>query len=111
MSNQFPTSPYFDTYNAEENFKKVLFRPGVAVQTRELNTLQSILQGQTEALSNHLFKEGAMVIPGYISSQNKVDCIKLQTTNAYSEKVSLFLNDFVDTIMVQKLWLYMRKLK
>ena len=39
-------SPYFDDFDSKKDFYKVLFQPGVAVQARELNQLQSILQNQ-----------------------------------------------------------------
>ena len=35
-------SPYFDDYNEKDDYYKVLFKPGVAVQVRELNQLQTI---------------------------------------------------------------------
>ena len=41
-------SPYYDDFNDEDNFHKVLFRPGFSIQARELTTLQSILQNQIE---------------------------------------------------------------
>jgi hypothetical protein len=41
-------TPYHDDFNEQKNFYKVLFKPGVAVQARELNQLQSILQAQIE---------------------------------------------------------------
>ena len=37
-------TPYFDDFDATKNFQEVLFRPGFAVQARELTTLQSILK-------------------------------------------------------------------
>ena len=39
-------SPYFDDFDSEKNYNKVLFKPGTPVQARELTTLQSILQGK-----------------------------------------------------------------
>ena len=51
-------SPYYDDFNKNDNFQKVLFRPGFAVQARELTTLQSILQNQVERHGRHMFKEG-----------------------------------------------------
>ena len=43
-------APYYDDYDAGKNFYKVLFRPGYSIQTRELTSLQSILQNQIEKL-------------------------------------------------------------
>ena len=40
--------PYYDDFNEEKNFYRVLFRPGYAVQARELTQLQTILQSQIE---------------------------------------------------------------
>ena len=37
-------APYFDDFDANNDFHKVLFKPGYPVQARELTTLQSILQ-------------------------------------------------------------------
>ena len=34
-------SPYYDDFNKEDKFYKVLIRPGYPVQARELTTLQS----------------------------------------------------------------------
>jgi len=44
------TTPYFDDFNEIKDFYRILFKPGVSVQTRELNQLQSILQKQIERL-------------------------------------------------------------
>ena len=57
-------SPYFDDFNEDKGFHKVLFKPGFPVQARELTTLQSILQNQIEKFGDHFFKEGSQVIPG-----------------------------------------------
>ena len=40
--------PYFDDFDEEKNFHRVLFRPSVAVQAREMNQSQAILQDQIE---------------------------------------------------------------
>ena len=57
-------SPYFDDFDENKNYKKVLFKPGFPIQSRELNTLQSILQNQTEKFGKYFFKDGSVVIPG-----------------------------------------------
>ena len=80
-------TPYFDDFDSTKNFQEVLFRPGHAVQARELTTLQTILKNQMEKSNRHLFKEGAMIIPGQLSFQN-LKVIKLQTQFA-SEDISV----------------------
>ena len=54
-------SPYFDDYSDQKDFYKILFRPGVAVQARELNQLQTVLQKQIERFGNHVFKQGTII--------------------------------------------------
>ena len=39
-------APYYDDFDKEDKFYKVLFKPGFPVQARELTTLQSSLQNQ-----------------------------------------------------------------
>ena len=43
-------SPYFDDFNEDKNFLRILFRPGYAIQARELTQLQTILANQIEKL-------------------------------------------------------------
>ena len=71
-------SPYFDDFDKDNNFYRVLFRPGYPIQARELTTMQSILQNQLESIGQHFFKEGAMVIPGQVGYDLQVQAIILQ---------------------------------
>lgn len=54
-------SPYFDDYTANSDYYRILFRPGVAVQVRELNQLQAILQNQIEKFGDNVFKRGTII--------------------------------------------------
>ena len=71
-------SPYFDDFDKNKNFYKVLFKPGSPVQARELSTLQSILQNQIEQFGTHFFKEGSKVIPGNLSYDNNFTCVQVE---------------------------------
>lgn len=77
MSMQFSTAPYFDDFDPAKNFYKVLFKPGYAVQARELNQLQSILLHQINGVSGHLFKKNTMIIPGGISFNDVADIVNI----------------------------------
>jgi hypothetical protein len=66
QSTNLNTPPYFEDFDSNKNFHKVLFRPGYPLQARELTTIQSILQNQIENFGSSIYKEGAMVIPGQI---------------------------------------------
>ena len=74
------TAPYYDDFDEDDNFHRVLFRPGFALQARELTQLQSILQNQIEQQGRHTFADGAMVIPGHQIYDNKYQAVRLSGT-------------------------------
>ena len=53
--------PYYDDYDPNKDFYRVLFKPGVSVQMRELNQLQTILQAQIERFGDNVFKRGTII--------------------------------------------------
>ena len=73
-------APYFDDFDATNDYHKVLFKPGFPVQARELTTLQSILQNQIEKFGKHFFKEGTKVIPGNTGYSQIYYCVQLENT-------------------------------
>jgi len=79
----FNLTPYFDDYDPTKKYHRILFRPGYAIQARELTQSQSILQNQVEKLSDHLFEKGAMVIPGEIGFDLNYSAVKL-TSKSFS---------------------------
>ena len=72
-------SPYFDDFDSNKNYYKVLFKPGYPIQARELTTLQSILQNQIEQFGNNLFKEGSVVVPGQVSYDNPFYALEIES--------------------------------
>jgi hypothetical protein len=87
-------SPYYDDFDSEKNFYKVLFKPGYPVQARELTTLQSILQDQVKSFGSHIFKEGSVVIPGNIAYDGNFNSVKLNPTN-FGVDISLYIDKFI----------------
>ena len=77
MATNFNVSPYYDDFAESNKFHRVLFRPGFAVQGRELTQLQSILQNQVDRFGQHLFKDGTMVIPGQVNYNAEFSYVKL----------------------------------
>jgi hypothetical protein len=77
-------NPYYDDYkeHSAENpeYYQVLFRPGYAIQARELTTLQTILSKQIERFGKHMFQEGSLVIPGNVSYNQKLDYITMDAS-------------------------------
>ena len=87
-------SPYYDDFDPNDQFYKVLFKPGFPVQARELSTLQSILQNQIESFGSHMFKDGSMVVPGNIAYDGNYFSMKIEEENL-GVPVSLYLNELI----------------
>jgi hypothetical protein len=63
----FNIDPYYDDFDENKKFLKLLFRPGYALQARELTQIQSILQNQIERFGNFVLDDGSMVFGGQIT--------------------------------------------
>ena len=87
-------SPYFDDFDPNKNFYRVLFKPGYPIQARELTTSQSILQNQIEQFGNHVFKEGSVVIPGQVNYNNQFYAVKIESEFA-GIPVNFYLQELV----------------
>jgi len=88
MATNFNVSPYYDDFAESKNFHRVLFRPSFSVQGRELTQLQTILQNQIERFGEHVFKDGAMVIPGQVTLNTDYEYVKL-TSHTTSTAASI----------------------
>jgi len=73
------TSPYFDDYDEDKKFVRVLYRPGRAVQARELTQAQTLQQVQTRRFAEYFFKQGALVDGCEQNLDLNLSFVKLQT--------------------------------
>ena len=87
-------SPFFDDFDETKNFHRVLFRPGYAVQARELTQIQSILQNQIERFGVDVYKDGT-VIDGCNAQAQVWSYVKLNDKNAANAVI--VLTQFFDT--------------
>ena len=72
-------SPYYDDFDPNKNFYKVLYKAGFPVQARELTTQQSIIQDQVEKFASRILKEGDNVVPGEYGVANPIPYVRLAT--------------------------------
>ena len=87
--NQTPyNDDYFRDYSGEtvetKNYHRILFRPGFAVQARELTQMQTMLQAQIDRHGQYAFKDGSRVVNGELSLNVEYDYIKLEPTFTYN---------------------------
>ena len=61
MALNLNASPYYDDFDGTKNYNRVLFKPGVAVQARELTQLQTALADQLGQLASYNLKEGGII--------------------------------------------------
>ena len=77
MALDFDVSPYYDNFDPKKNFYRILFKPGYAVQARELTQSQSILQDQVSKFGLGMFADGSKVSGGNITVDTNVVTAKL----------------------------------
>ena len=105
MAISFNVTPYYDDFETagadglspKEKYQRILFRPGKAIQARELTQLQTTLQNQVSSHGDHTFKDGSVVVPGAVHLHNKIDYVKLDSVNSYADTVAeLVGTEFTD---------------
>lgn len=102
----FNDDPYFDDYlndgasggksPRDKNYVRVLFQPGVAVQVRELNQIQSTLQNQIDQFGRSVYKDGTPVIDGLTSYDPNIYYVDIDITD--TELVSTAGQEFISQI-------------
>jgi hypothetical protein len=89
----FNVNPYYDDYDEDKKFLRMLFRPGYAIQARELTQLQTLLQKQVSRFGKHVFKNGSVVTGGEVSISTTVLYHKLKTTTTAGDDIDV--NNFL----------------
>ena len=92
-------APYFDDFDTQSNYCKILFKPGLPVQARELTGIQSVLQDQIEKFGKHIFKEGASVTGGGVRYTGGYHCVRIKTTNEGID-VSSYIREIVGQVII-----------
>lgn len=97
MAAQINVSPYFDDFDETKNYVKVLFKPGVAVQSRELTQSQTIVQNQIKQVGDFLFTDSDKVLgPKPIVNLN-VRAVKLNPLDVRGNPIDV--NNFLGTFV------------
>jgi hypothetical protein len=99
QSTNLNKNPYYDDFSDSKNFYKVLFKPGVTVQTRELTTLQSILQNQIEKLGSAFFKKNSVVIPGGFAYDSAFYAVEVEN-NYKGTNIEDYFESLVGTMLI-----------
>jgi hypothetical protein len=92
MALNFNVDPYYDDFDPAKAFYRVLFRPGRAVQARELTQMQSILGNQIGSFASNIFAEGSVVKGGQHQLDDSVFYLKVNPT--YDNGTSVVTVDY-----------------
>ena len=71
---------YKDDYKDSNNYHRIMFNSGRALQARELTQSQTIAHKELERFARNIFKEGSSVNPGGPSINTRYEFIKLDTS-------------------------------
>lgn len=90
-------SPYYDDYDKAKQYYRILYKPGFAVQARELTQMQTILQKQIDRFGKHVFKEGSIVLPGKFTFERDLPYIKIRDQDNTNTTVTVanYLNQTI----------------
>ena len=99
MALDLNASPYYDDFSSNKDYHRILFKPGVAVQARELTQIQSILQNQIDKGFGFTLQEGA-IVTGCAEDWTDVEWVKIMDTDSGGTAVdnSTLLNFVGDTV-------------
>ena len=93
-------SPYFDDYDQDKQFNRILFKPGFAVQARELTQLQSILQNQVQQFGDNVFKEGSIVKGCTFTDIDGLQYVKIREGTVTTFDPTLYVSKVVSEAVV-----------
>jgi hypothetical protein len=97
ISQILASDPYFDDYDENKNFHRIIYRAGYPIQNRELIQTQTILQKQLERLGKHVFEEGSLVLPGEVTYDNTLKWIVVTSTDGLDTNVIVNIQSYIDT--------------
>ena len=94
MALNFNVDPYFDDFDPQKNFHRILFKPGFAVQARELTQSQTILQNQITSFADAIFAQNTPISGGKVTVNQNVYFLKLNATD--NSGTAIVASDFTN---------------
>ena len=92
----FNIDPYYDDFDPSRNFHRILFKPGYAVQARELTQAQTILQDQISKFADNIFKQNTPITGGKVTTNLNAYYVRLNTQ--YNGQ-NIVAQDFINRVI------------
>lgn len=83
---------YRDDFADSDNYYRVLFNSGRALQARELTQLQTIIQKEIERFASNIFKDGAPMQSGGVKINNAYEFIKIASATSLPSDLTTLQN-------------------
>ena len=90
MAKDFNVEPWFDDFDSTKNYHRILYKPGYAVQARELTQSQTILQDQISKFGLGIYADGSNVSGGSIFVDANITTVKIASNNNIDSFIGLF---------------------
>jgi len=95
INTNLSTAPYFDDFDLENQYYRVLFKPSYAVQARELTQLQTVLQNQIEQFGDNIYKEGSIIKGCTFTELSDLKYVKVTNEGGFDPAVYVGSTDTV----------------
>jgi hypothetical protein len=89
--------PYFDDTDETKDYERVLFKPTVGLQTRELNALQTYIQKQNARVTSSIFQDGTRIKGGSFNIDLNANYVRLQDNDQFGHAVNV--TNFANTVI------------
>ena len=101
LKTDFNVAPFYDDYDEDKQYYRMLFRPATAVQARELTQLQTMMQKQISRFGGSIYKDGSKVEGCNFTEYPKMPQIKFKDKSATTLDFSLVIKNNTDVANVQ----------
>lgn len=101
LQTNFNVAPFYDDYDEDKQYYRILFRPATAVQARELTQLQTMMQKQISRFGDSIYKDGSVVEGCNFTSYPKLSQIKFKDGTSETIDFSLLIKNNTDVANVQ----------
>jgi Domain of unknown function (DUF4815) len=101
LQTNFNVAPFYDDYDEDKMYYRVLFRPSTAVQARELTQLQTMMQKQISRFGSSIYKDGSVVEGCNFTQYPALPQVKFKDSNTATLDFKLLTREVTDVANVQ----------
>ncbi len=101
LKTDFNVAPFYDDYDEDKQYYRMLFRPATAVQARELTQLQTMMQKQVSRFGDSIYKDGSVVEGCNFTEYPNIPQVKFKDKSATTLDFSLVIKNNTDVANVQ----------